>query len=96
MRKLFAFLWVHYIWTIPVVFILLWDVAKTYGISAEENIVILSILSSIPCIAINLTSLRQPSPRLAQEERKREQSQQKIPQEMRKSANGRRLDPGPL
>ena len=85
MRKLFAFLWVHYIWTIPVAFILLWDVAKTYGISTEENIVILSILSSIPCIAINLTSLRQPSPHLAQEERKREQSQQKIPQEMRKS-----------
>lgn len=85
MRRLFRFLWVSHLWTQPAAFAALLFLARIWDLDRPETVVILFFLSFLPWAVLNITALRQPSPRLAQEERKREQSQQKIPQEMRKS-----------
>lgn len=85
MKKLLTFLRVSYLWTQPVVFILLLILFKISNAQGAETLFTLLILSFLPCAVIHISALRQPSASLAQEERQREQAQQQIPAEMKRS-----------
>lgn len=85
MKKLFSFLRVTYLWTQPVAFAVLLLLFKISNVQGVETLFALLILSFLPCAVINISASRQPSSKLSQEERQREQSQQKIPAEMRKT-----------
>ena len=85
MHRLFAFLRVHWLWTQPITLAVLTLLFWIYNADILQNLISLILVSFIPCIIINISALKQSARTLAEDERQRQQSQQKIPQEMRKS-----------